>query len=597
MSDELRSIERRRGPQEKAMPVEEEEEESPRDAAPRVGSPDGRRDSASASSSKEVEGSVCVCDVADRPGLVRRAARWVWNALSPKPELERRDRRRSIPLTDFGSPGGGGALRKPTKRVLRLPPPPPEPSPPDPPRRGEDRAYIVHSQVLLAWLRRSFPCPSCQADHCLQPGALARVWGSYGMLLNIECKHCGFCMQFRGGETMVMREELEMERKQKMYLSNEALRAVLGCLLSGTKYRAFVAQALAQQMEPIKRDAFESYVSRLAPLCATVCQDSISLVRYATVRYGWLFSGTPVIGDLIVTNDFFWATRGHHALNGTGTICELSSGGVLAAQHFCKRVAKNSTVQAYEATAKSMDARGFDSMLGEIVEWMEREVPVMCREYSVPVPPKFSGVVLDGDASTDKFVQEVERRARAASSSSVCAGLCVRPCVNHLAKNIGKKALEYGVDLHRSCSCAVRVRADGVTPFSSGARTHRGCCNGPRGMGLQKAMQIGMGAAMRGAVAMDRGPGQTVADVGIAAVEECLNHFFNLHDAPGAFTNIRRKCRFHEPGKESTHWNDCPQFLAPRARARAARKSQWVRGCVGAWVHRCTVLGGGACTV
>jgi len=41
MSDELRSIERRRGPQEKAMPVEEEEEESPRDAAPRVGSPDG----------------------------------------------------------------------------------------------------------------------------------------------------------------------------------------------------------------------------------------------------------------------------------------------------------------------------------------------------------------------------------------------------------------------------------------------------------------------------------------------------------------------------------------------------------------------------
>eukprot|EP00967_Tisochrysis_lutea_P159089 scaffold328138_cov57-Tisochrysis_lutea.AAC.1 len=204
-----------------------------------------------------------------------------------------------------------------------------------------------------------------------------------------------------------------------------------------------------------------------------------------------------------------------------------------------------------------MDARGFASMLDEVVGWMEDDVPKMCEQYAVPVPPQFTGVVLDGDASTDSFVKEVERKARLAASSPVCRNLRVRPCVNHLAKNIGKKALEYGIDVHRSCSCPVRLKADKVTPYRTGARAHRGCCNGPRGLGLQKAMQVAMGAAMRGAFAMERSDGQTVADVGIAAVEECLNHFFNVHEGPGAFTGIVRKCRFHEDGKISTHWNDC----------------------------------------
>jgi len=140
-----------------------------------------------------------------QPNALRRAAHWVWNALTPKAVLDRRERRRSLPAPgDFGSPGGGGALRKPPKRRLELPSPPPEPPAPDPPRRAEDRAYIVHSQVLMAWVRRSFPCPSCRTDDCLEPGTLSRVWGSYGMLMNVQCRVCSFTMQFRGGERSVM---------------------------------------------------------------------------------------------------------------------------------------------------------------------------------------------------------------------------------------------------------------------------------------------------------------------------------------------------------------------------------------------------------
>jgi len=51
--------------------------------------------------------------------VMRRAAQWVWNALSPKVVLNRQERRRSLPPPlDFGSPGGGGALRKAPKRKL-----------------------------------------------------------------------------------------------------------------------------------------------------------------------------------------------------------------------------------------------------------------------------------------------------------------------------------------------------------------------------------------------------------------------------------------------------------------------------------------------
>ena len=43
-----------------------------------------------------------------QPNALRRAAHWVWNALTPKAVLDRRERRRSLPAPgDFGSLGGG----------------------------------------------------------------------------------------------------------------------------------------------------------------------------------------------------------------------------------------------------------------------------------------------------------------------------------------------------------------------------------------------------------------------------------------------------------------------------------------------------------
>eukprot|EP00967_Tisochrysis_lutea_P146975 scaffold278429_cov32-Tisochrysis_lutea.AAC.1 len=84
----------------------------------------------------------------------------------------------------------------------------------------------------------------------------------------MECRHCAYTLQFRGGQTTCLLEPVtSATRKQKLYVSNEALRAVLGCLLSGSRYRSFAMQAVAQQMEPTKHGAFESYVARVAPMC------------------------------------------------------------------------------------------------------------------------------------------------------------------------------------------------------------------------------------------------------------------------------------------------------------------------------------------
>lgn len=212
----------------------------------------------------------------------------------------------------------------------------------------------MHSQVLHDWILRTFPCPHCGVADALGAAPPARVWGSYGMILKLQCKECLAKLQFNGGdrtklpkaaevsraqtdpeveeeeeEAKEALEEEAVQKKRKMsgrFLSSEALRAVLGCLLGGTLHAEFAAHCVAQQMEPLKRDAFQSYVSQVAPVASQVAKDSIDLVRYAVVRYGSLFAEAPVIGDLVVTNDFFWATRGHYALNGSGTICEISSG-------------------------------------------------------------------------------------------------------------------------------------------------------------------------------------------------------------------------------------------------------------------------------
>ena len=72
-------------------------------------------------------------------------------------------------------------------------------------------------------------------------------------------------------------------------------------------------------------------------------------MRYLVVAHG------DCIDNLILTNDWFWGTRGHNSRNGSGTICDLKSGAVLAARHF--------TIQGIEEMANHLagvhDGPGF----------------------------------------------------------------------------------------------------------------------------------------------------------------------------------------------------------------------------------------------
>ena len=183
-----------------------------------------------------------------------------------------------------------------------------------------------------------------------------------------------------------------------------------------------------------------------------------------------------------------------------------------------------------------MDARGFQVMLDEIVRWMEDEVPPLLVEYARDVTACFDGVVLDGDSSTDRFVIAVHDRAlvATASASRVCASLRVRPCSNHLAKNIGKKAYELGHALHKSCSCAPVLTKD-LQERKDGRRSHRGVNTASHP--LVKVIQRGMSAAMRGAVDLPlTADCPTMADMGVACVEECLAHVFDVHEGEGLLT-------------------------------------------------------------
>mmetsp|Transcript_23828 Transcript_23828/g.72932 ORF Transcript_23828/g.72932 Transcript_23828/m.72932 type:complete len:335 (+) Transcript_23828:559-1563(+) len=269
---------------------------------------------------------------------------------------------------------------------------------------------------------------------------------------------------------------------------------------------------------------------------------STRLVKRLVVTYGHLLNhGHPPINALVVTNDWFWQKRGHHALHGTGTICDFCSGGILERLHLSKAMPKESKADEYEDTAKSMDAYGFEVMLGRLVQWLDNDVPQLVSELGLPIMPKFDSVVLDGDASTNAFVEKVNERALQSSSSAVCAGVRARPCANHLAKNVGKKIGELGSQLNRTCSCPVR-RTQRDVPFKTGERVHRGVPNLQHP--LVKVLQVGIGAALRGAAASAREGGGRVVDAGIAAVEECLLHVFNVHEGNGPFTQEPRRCRF-----------------------------------------------------
>ena len=57
-------------------------------------------------------------------------------------------------------------------------------------------------------------------------------------------------------------------------------------------------------------------------------------------------------------------------------------------------------------------------------------------------------------------------------------------------------------------------------------------------------------------------PDSSVADAGVAAVEECLLHCFDIHEGLGPFTREPRRCRFHDLPHTSTHFISCQDLQA-----------------------------------
>ena len=262
-------------------------------------------------------------------------------------------------------------------------------------------------------------------------------------------------------------------------------------------------------------------------------------MRYLVVRYG------GNIDKLVVTNDFFWLNRGHFSNNGSGTICDLKSAGILAYKHYCKVTDTIMPVEKFESTSKAMDSMGFAEMLDEIVSWIEE-----LDTTDLEVEPSFLGVVLDGDSSTDRFVEKVQRKAvSVGNESNFCKDLRVVPCTNHLSKNAGNKVAEIGKRLHFTCSCPVITTKANVAR-KDGRKQHRGV--NVDSHPLVKTWQRALGAALRGAsdwAKHDEFKDIPIKELANQSVEEAFNHLRNVHEGPGFHTNQVRKCRLRSAQK------------------------------------------------
>ena len=252
------------------------------------------------------------------------------------------------------------------------------------------------------------------------------------------------------------------KRKQTNSRNETNVRAVIAALLSGQTYTEYKASQLARDERYMYGSMFDEILSKIAPAIVKLQDELVELVRYLVVRYG-------NIGALMLTHDFFWLTRGHNSRCGSGTICDLDSGAVLAYRHYCIGKDKLGDFGGFEYTPAAMDPISCGEMLDEVVNWMESKEGVdkitelymeEIQEHA-PDGPKLAGAVLDGDASTNALVPVVMQKAAAAGETRYCKEFKLMKCTNHLGKNTGKHAASIGHSLHKTCSCPANMTQKG----------------------------------------------------------------------------------------------------------------------------------------
>ena len=446
---------------------------------------------------------------------------------------------------------------------------------------------IIDARTTATSIAMQLQHKGCGNAGSLKPIAPRTQVGFHSIVLPFECDACGSLINIETGKRCRINLKVDSEdeeddepapaaaggggrrRKQqkKRRKTNgrpeEILRAVVGALLSGQTYEDYRKAAIAQNLEVIHWTTFNRYLGKLLPLIEKLQNETIELVRYIVVRYA------TTIDSLILTHDFFWQTRGHHSRNGTGTICDRKTGGILSYRHFCQGTDSMSDRGAFEWTSAAMDPISLGEMLTEIVEWMESDVDRITEKYPEELGdtmPSLDGIILDGDASTSALVPVVMAKARAAGDTKYCGNLTVYPCMNHLGKNCGSFAAKVGHEIHKDCSCEDNLTLKG-TVNQKQPKKHRGC-NDPSHP-LVKSYQRGLTAAVRGAKDWRHKPGyegQAITDLVIQGVEEMSNHLSNIHDGPGFSTGKRRVCRLHDATKAdgstytSRQFNDCGDF-------------------------------------
>ena len=451
-----------------------------------------------------------------------------------------------------------------------------------------DRSAEVSIRALASSIPRGLVSRCCHADVTPLPPR-TKTGGGEPLILVFECSDCGDVIHISTGESarINLRQddqlagedarsdddeaddgELGSSRKKRKKTNARpvaVLREVVACLLTGQYYSDYKRACVVRRVAYIHHSTFDRYLGLIWPWIEKLQNDAIDLVRYYIVRYGHY-------NNLILTHDQFWQTRGHYSENGSGTMCDLMSGGIVASRHYSIGTDSMSNLGGFDKTSKAMDPYGCGEMLNEIVEWVENNVDIIREKYPEDCEddPKLDSVVLDGDASTNKLIPVVLAAANEKKKTKYCSQLVVRGCCNHIGKNSGNKAKEVGHRVHKSCSCPDRLTQAG-TINKTQPKQHVGCNNETDP--LIKAYQRGTSAAIRGAVTWKKQKPEeysnsTLASLTIQGIEEMVNHLSNIHDGPGFVTGERRVCRLHpqqtEDGKpyKAGTYNDCFDFNA-----------------------------------
>jgi hypothetical protein len=350
----------------------------------------------------------------------RRARCAMHRVSQTQPLTDRPRERRQTRREQYGSPGGSGGVRKPSKKSVAA----------EVAKEVNDTHFLGSARATTENVIHTFYCPKCGIGE-LGPLAPIKPRGSASLALRFKCKSCSEELELPTGATQKLffdpaagdaADDAEApQRKRQRMTPTDTMLLVLSTLLNGGGYVEYVNQCAVLGIEPIHSDTFQAKIYLIARHAKWVAEESVKDMRYYVARYG-------DIDELILCSDTFWHHRGHHSPSGTGTITDEETGGVLAYEHTCKHTDKAHTAdQAYQGSSGSMDAYQFKINLERIIDWMNDEVPQLVDEYAVDLSgdPKICGVVIDGGASTSYQMAALAEKA---------ADIVEYDCGNHLAR-------------------------------------------------------------------------------------------------------------------------------------------------------------------